>query len=199
MWRAVHINFGWSSAIVGGVLWCAQAVAVALLPEGCVGSDCYQAGRSMRDWSHLAPIFMLAGVLIGVGLVDLVGRARDVGRLGRMGQSGIIATGGGVGVIAAASLVQMVFYGGDFPQMPFFVLPGILLLTLGVLVLGIAILRAAILPSWVARLMIAGALALLAYNDQDARVLMSIPFGLSSIGVGHALRSMRRADTPGPG
>ena len=70
--------------------------------------------------------------------------------------------------------------------MPLVVLPGGLALLVGLLIVGIVILRADILPRWSAVLLVLGTLAMLGLNDQDARVLLAIPFGIAWMGVGYA-------------
>ena len=73
------------------------------------------------------------------------------------------------------------------PYMPFFLAPGGLALIIGMLLLGVATLRAGVLPRWSAALLIIGAVAMLAFNDQNARALMAIPFGIAWMAVGYAL------------
>lgn len=62
---------------------------------------------------------------------------------------------------------------------------------IGVLLLGIAILQAAVLRRWAGVLLAVGALSMLAFNDQNARVLMAIPFGLAWAAVGYVLWAER--------
>ena len=69
------------------------------------------------------------------------------------------------------------------------VVPGLLALVVGFVVAGIAILRARVLPRWVAVLIVVGALAMLGANEQTARVLLMIPFGVAWVAVGYVLWS----------
>ena len=188
----------WSSklsgpaAMLGGGLWIGGAIATALRPEGCVGAECSLPGRSMRETSALeGGLFVAAVLLIAIGLAGLVVRARAMGRFGRLGRSGAITSAVGLAAIVISGLVQGLFFGGDFPLMPFFVIPAGLTVVIGLLLSGIAILRAQVLPRWAGVLLIIGALALLGTNDQDARVLMSVPFGIAWLGVGYVLWSGR--------
>ena len=71
--------------------------------------------------------------------------------------------------------------------MPFFVIPGWLALIMGFLLLGSALLRARMVPSWVGILLLLSALVLLGFNDQDIRVLLAVPLGLSWVVVGACL------------
>ena len=102
---------------------------------------------------------------------------------------------GGAAVLVIATLVQAIFFGGDFPFMPHFVVPGLLALVVGFLLAGIAILRSGVLPRWVAVLVIVGALAMLVVNEQTARVLLMIPFGVAWVAVGYVLWSGAGAPT----
>jgi hypothetical protein len=144
----------------------------------------------MREGGPLdAVLFLLAVLFLAVGVAGLVIRARNAGRFGRLGSIGLIASGVGVAVLIISSLVQAVFFGGDFPLMPYFVIPGGLAVVVGFLLLGIAILRARVLPRWAAVLLVVGSLAMLGCNDQNAQVLMAIPFGVGWVVVGYVLWS----------
>src|SRR5215212_8057213 len=54
---------------------------------------------------------------------------------------------------------------------------------------GIAALRMEALPRWAAVLLVIGSLGMLGFNDQNAQVLMAIPFGIGWVAVGYALWS----------
>ena len=90
-------------------------------------------------------------------------------------------------------LAQALVFGGDFPAMPLVVVPGLLAVICGAVLLGIAVLRARVLPRWVGALLIAGALALLVFNEQNERVFLGIPFGAAWVAVGYALWTVRDA------
>jgi len=176
---------GWAS-ILGGVLWIAGVILTASRPRGCIGDEC--AFRPMREGGLLdAGLFLLAVLLLALGIAGLVIRAQNSGRLGRLGRAGLIAGATGITVLIVSSLVQLLFFGGDFPLMPYLVIPGGLAVVVGFLLLGLAILQASVLPRWAAGLLIFGALALLGCNDQTAQVLLAIPFGVAWIAVGYAL------------
>jgi hypothetical protein len=87
----------------------------------------------------------------------------------------------------AGVLVQALFFRGDFPYMPFLLVPGLLGVMVGVLFLGAAILRSGVLPRWVGALLASGASCLLAFNEQTARVLLAIPIGLAWVAMGSVL------------
>lgn len=57
---------------------------------------------------------------------------------------------GGVAVLVLAMLLQSVFFEGDFGPMPYFVVPGLAALVVGVVVLALTVLRSGILPFWAA-------------------------------------------------
>lgn len=183
------IKWGGLAAMLGGVLWAAWAILVSLTPEGCIGAECALPGRSSRGYSHLAPLLVVAALLIASGLGAAVVLARATGRFGRLGRIGLIVGALGAAVLTASVLVQSVFFDGDFPLMPMFVIPGVLALGLGFLLFGVMLLR--VLPRWAGILLIIGSLALLSVNDQNERILLAVPFGLAWIAVGYILWSDR--------
>ena len=58
---------------------------------------------------------------------------------------------------------------------------------MGFLLLGSALLRARMVPRWAGVLLLLSALVLLGFNDQDVRVLLAVPLGLSWVVVGSCL------------
>jgi hypothetical protein len=176
--------------VLGGVLWIAGAVLTALKPEGCIGDACALPGRSMRQSGALEAALSLAAVLlIAVGAVGVVLRARESGRLGTAGRIGLVLGLAGAALLLTGGLAQALLFGGDFAYMPLVVLPGVAALVVGFLLLGVAVLRAGVVPRWAGVLLVVGALALLGFNDQNAQVLLAIPFGLAWIAIGTALWS----------
>ena len=177
------IRWGGLAAMLGGTLWTIATVAHASKPRGCIAAEC--ASRPMRESGALDGILTLLSVLLfAAGLVALV---RSAGRFGRTGKAGAVIGAGGAAVLVIATLIQATFFGGDFPLMPYFVVPGLLAAVVGFLLAGIAILRSRVLPRWVAVLVIVGALAMLGANEQTARVLLMIPFGVAWVAVGCVL------------
>ena len=112
-----------------------------------------------------------------------------VRRFGRAGKAGVLIGAVGAALLVIVGLIQAIFFGGDFVLMPYFVIPGLLALVVGFMLLGVAILRAGVLPCWVAVLIIVGALGMLGANEQTARVLLMIPFGVAWVAVGYVLWS----------
>ncbi len=177
----------WSglAAMLGGLLWAAWAVMVAGKPEGCVEAACDLPGRSARGYGDLVPLLGAAVLLIAVGVIGMVMRARSMGQFGRLGRWGLgISVTGGV-LLATSTLVQSLFFAGDFPLMPVFVIPGVLALAIGFACFAIAVLR--VIPRWAGIPLIVGALALLGVNDQNARILFAVPFGVGWLVVGWVL------------
>ncbi len=184
------VRWGGLAAMLGGVLWVIGTLIHASKPRGCIAEEC--AFRPMRESGALEGILTLLSMLLfAVGVAGLVMLARGAGRFGKAGKVGVIICAAGAALLLIASLVQAIFFGGDFPLMPYFVIPGLLALVVGFLVLGIAILRARVLPRWAAGLLIVGALAMLGANEQTARVLLMIPFGVAWVAVGYVLWSGR--------
>ena len=197
MTSAPLIRWGGLAAMLGGVLWDAFALRLASLPEGCVGAECDLPGRGLRPQDGLvAALFLAAAGCTAVAVSGLLLRARTVGSLGRLGRVGLLLLSGGSLLLIAALLIQQFLYGGDFPQMPAFVIPGGLAVVLGFLLVAGATLRTGALPRWAGALLVVGTLSLVGFNDQNAQALLAIPFGLAWIGVGYALWSGRRPAEP---
>jgi len=183
--------------MVGGTLWVIGTLIHASKPRGCIAEEC--AVRPMRETGALDGILTLLSLLLfAAGAVGLVILARHSGRFGRAGKAGVLIGAVGAALLVFSGLIQALFFGGDFPLMPYFVIPGGLALIVGFLLVGIAILRAEVLPRWVAVLVIVGALAMLGANEQTWRVLLMIPFGVAWVAVGYALWSGVGAPTGQP-
>ena len=106
---------------------------------------------------------------------------------GMLGRVGLLLSVVGGALIASGTAIQALFFNGDFPLMPFFIFPGLLALIIGFLLLGSALLRARMVPRWAGILLLLSALILLGFNDQDVRVLLAVPLGLSWVVVGACL------------
>jgi hypothetical protein len=168
----------WSglAAILGGVLWIANAIQTGFHLRGCLEDECV--------FRPITALFF-AMLLLAVGVAGLVLHTRNAGRLGRLGWIGLVVGVVGVEVLIISSLVEAVFFDGDFPLLS--VIPAGLVLIVGFLLLGITILRARVLPLWVAVLFVVGTLALLWANNQNAQVFLAIPFGIAWVAVGYVL------------
>lgn len=169
-------------------MWIIGAVIHASKPRGCVAEEC--AFRDMRESGALDGILMLLSLLLfAVAVTGLVMLARRSGRFGKIGKAGVVIGAAGVALLLSASLIQSILFGGNFLLMPYFVIPGLLAMVVGLVLLGVAILRSRVLPRWAAALLIIGALAMLASNEQTARVLLVIPLGVAWVAVGYVLWS----------
>jgi|SRR5262252_56419 len=187
MFSETFMRWSGPATIFGGLLWIVAAVVSALKPEGCIDFECARPARSMRASGFADALLVLAAVLlIGLGAAAVTNAIR-AGRFGTLGRLGVVSSALGLVLISSGLLVQALFFRGDFPYMPMFVIPGALAVVVGLLLLGIAILGSGVLPRWVGVLLILGTLALLGFNDQNAQVLMAIPFGIAWLGVGYAL------------
>ena len=183
--------------MLGGALWVIGTLIHASKPRGCVAEEC--AFRPMRESGALDGILMLLSLMLfAAGVVGLVVLARRSGRFGKTGSAGVVVGAVGAALLVISGLIQAIFFGGDFPLMPYFVVPGLLALVVGFLLVGITILRSGVLPRWVAVLVIVGALAMLVANEQTARVLLMIPFGVAWVAVGYVLWSGVGASTGQP-
>ena len=180
--------------MLGGALLVVSALLIASMPRGCIGDEC--ASRPMRDAGLAGALLMLALLLIMVGAAGLVIRARNAGRFGALGKVGAAVGAVGVALPVIGSFIQGILYDGDYPLMPYFVIPGVLALVIGFVLLGIAVLRARVLPRWAAALLVIGSLAMLGFNDQNAQALMAIPFGIAWAAVGYVLWSGEAARRP---
>ena len=182
------IRWAGLAAMVGGALWVIVTIIHASKPRGCIAEEC--AFRSMRESGALDGILTLLSVLLMVaGAAGVVVLARRSGHFGRLGRVGMFVGAVGAALLVSTTLIQAIAFGGDFPLMPHFVIPGLLALVVGFLLVGIAILRAGVLARWVAVLVIVGALLMLGANEQTGRVLLMIPFGVAWVAVGYALWS----------
>lgn len=126
--NAVRIaNYSGAFAVIGGIAWIAAALIHASQPRGCIGDECNTL--PMRDTTTATSLlFAVAGlmlVLSGAGLLALIKR-RD--RLAWPGRLGAALCGLGIVSLALAAIVQEVFFEGDFPWMPAFVVPGVMAL-----------------------------------------------------------------------
>ena len=186
--RLQLLHRGGLAIILAGVLWMAFALVLSSRPEGCVGAACDLPGRTYRTWGPLAPaLFIAAALLLIGGMVALAWYAWNRPGFGMLGRVGLLLSVVGGALIASGTAIQALFFNGDFQLMPFFLIPGWLALIMGFLLLGSALLRARMVPRWAGVLLLLSTLVLLGYNDQDVRVLLAVPLGLSWVVVGACL------------
>ncbi len=175
-----------AAAMVGGLLWVISTVVHASKPVGCVAQEC--TSRQTRETSVIEGVLTLGALLLFAATAcSLVLLVRSAGRFGTVGSVGTILALIGILVLVAAGAVQTVVLAGDFPLMPYFVIPGIVALVAGFVMLALLVLRSGVLPRWAAASLLIGALTMLGFNEQSAAAWLAIPFGLSWMVVGYAL------------
>ena len=179
------IRWGGAAAILGGILWIVPAIITAFKPRGCIGPDECDV-MTMRDTSDVAPFLLLALLLTAVGLAGMTIRAWNTGHFGRLAKAGVALYVVGVALFILGTVLTAISEAFWVLMLP----AGLALIT-GLVLTGIAVFKTRVLPRWVAVLLIVGSLGMLGFNDQNAEVLMAIPFGLAWIAVGYALWSDR--------
>jgi hypothetical protein len=175
----------WSgvAAILGGSLCAVAAVLHSLEPSGCIGLECDT--RSMRSATAVvSALGAAASLFILIGMAGLIVMARRSGRHRKLANAGLITVAVGFAVLLLGVLIQAVFFSGDSPWMPFFVIPGVIAVIAGFLLIGVFILRSGILPRWLGIFLVVSSVLLLAANEQTAAVLFAIPFGLAVATIG---------------
>lgn len=181
------------AAVLGGLLCGLAALLHSLEPTGCIGMECET--REMRSATGLVPfISPVATILILIGIAGLTWLARQAGRYKRLANAGVICAAAGLAVLFLGGFIQAVFFNGDFPGMPFFVIPGLLAVITGFVLIGVFILRSGVLPRWLGIFLLVSSVLLLAANEQTITVLLVIPFGLAVATVGVFMWTM--ADRP---
>lgn len=172
------------AAMLGGLLSASGVVLHSLAPEGCIGDEC--SVRAMREATGLVTgLQAVSAVLVAVGVIGLILVARRSGRSPRTVQSGLLFAAAGFLVLLSGVSIQVMLHGGDFAGMPYFVVTGMLSLTVGFVLIGIFILRSGVLPRWLGAALLFGAALLIAANEQTGAVLLAIPFALSIAATGY--------------
>ena len=170
---------------IGGIAWVAACFVHNSLPQGCIGDQC-GGGNAMRGSSPVdTTLFVVAGLMLassGMGLLVLAHRRAGSGRLGVLAG---ISAGLGLVLLAAAGVVSIV--DNNWNGMPGLVIPGVLLLVLGLVLVAAVVLRAHVVPVWVAALLLGTALLLLFANEQTSRILLAVPFGIAWLTMGVVL------------
>lgn len=186
--RSQVLHWAGLAFILAGVLWVVFALVLFSQPQGCVGSACDLPGRSYRPWGLFAPaLFVVTFVLLIAGMAAVAWVVWNRANFGKGGRMGLLLSAVGGILIVVLLVIQMLFFNGDFPLMPFFLIPAGLALILGFLLLGVALMHARIVPLPVGVLWLLSALVLIAFNTEDIRVLLAVPLGLSWVIVGACL------------
>lgn len=183
-WAGQFPRLAGVAAMIGGVLCALAAGLHNLEPIGCIGLQCET--RAMRSATGFVPLAgSAASLLILVGIAGMTLLARRSGRHRKLANTGLIAAAVGFVVLFTGALIQTAFFSGDFPGMPYFVIPGLLAVIAGLLMIGAFILRSGVLPRWLGIFFVVSTVALLAANEQTPAVLLAIPFGLAMVAAGY--------------
>jgi hypothetical protein len=183
------------AAALGGLLGGLAALLHSLEPIGCIGWECET--RALRSATGVVPVVApVATILTLIGIAGLTWVARQAGRYKKLANAGVIYAAAGLAVLFLGGLIQAVFFNGDFPGMPFLVIPGLLAVTTGFVLIGVFILRSGVLPRWLGIFLLVSSVLLLAANEQTITVLLAIPFGLAVATVGVFMWTM--GDRPSP-
>ena len=160
------------------------ALVHSLEPTGCIGLECDT--RAMRNTTGIVALASFAAlVLILVGVAGLMLLALRSSRHTKLASTGLILVAIGLVTLLAGGLIQALFFSGDFPGMPYIVIPALLGLVAGLLLIGIFILRSDVLPRWLGISFMVCSVALVVANEQTLAVLLFIPFGLAMVAAGY--------------
>ena len=181
----------WSgaAAVIGGALWIVFAILAAGEPRGCVGDECLV--RLHRDLSGLEPLLQAGALLILAGFAGVTVLARGAGAPAGLVRAARAAVGGGSALVVAGILAQAIW--SWEPSWLTLVVPGLAACTIGFALTGLALIRSKAAPLPLGALLLAASVALFAANDQDARVLLLIPFGTAWTLLGAALIAPARS------
>jgi hypothetical protein len=175
----------WSgaAAAIGGALWIVFAILAAGEPRGCVGDECLV--RLARDLSGLEPLLHAGALLILAGFAGVIGVARRAGAAVGLLRAASAAVLGGVALVVAGVLTGAIWsWDGSWMAL---VVPGLAAWTAGFALAGVALARSEAAPRGLGALLLVASVALFGANDQDARVLLLIPFGTAWTLLGVAL------------
>lgn len=184
-WTLIFPRWSGIAAMLGGLSCAVSATLHSLEPVGCVFDGCAQ-GQPMRSGTPLVgALGSAASILILAGVVGLTMLVRRQGRHLKLANVGLASVFTGFTLLAAGGLMQALFFDGDFPGMPYVVIPGLLATVLGLVLIGIFIIRSRVLPKWLGISLVVSSVALLAANEQTQAVLLAVPFGLAMVAAGY--------------
>jgi hypothetical protein len=168
------------AGVLGGGAWVLYALIANARPIGCVGDAC--STRVMRETGDL-DVLLLGGLgLMAVSMAALAMRSR--GRAGsRLLTAGSIAAAMGITLTTLGFTVAPAFL-SDTTAWGAFVVPGLLAVAAAFALTGAGLTRAATLSAPLGLLVTLGAVALVAANDQDERVLLMLPLALGILTAG---------------
>ena len=191
----------WSGAgaALGGAVWTLHALLLAGRPTGCVREACSLPGASVRPSEDLAPVFLVAVVLLAGAVTARGGGAQRPGRTLRRSGANLLWAGAallllGLGVNAELDGDSPLWWLHDTDSL------GRLVPVAGSFLVGLALLRERAGPLLLGAALAVGALVSLPFNAQDGRVLLNVPLGMAwaLLGCWWLLRGRRTASTSAP-
>jgi len=184
MWLSIGVRAGGLAAMLGGLLLAAAAVLMAFRPPGVPGGP-HQAADDLLLATLLAVVLIVGGV---AGL-----HLRQAGRAGAQGTRAFAIAVGGVATAVLGAVMGAI---GLPIAWGVFVL-GFYTACIGSTQLGLAALRTEVVPRPAALLLAVSSFALMAFNTEDVRALLAVPFGVAWAWLGYALLA-ERGVKPGP-
>lgn len=175
-------------AAIGGLLLVAYAILMNQKPRGCIADECvgqsYRAAGPLESTLVLAALGLIIATAFGLYRIhQFEGRGARIVRISAL----VAAASLLVGVLGL--VINNLFF--DSGLMYFLaLLAGILVAVLAFAVTGAGLMRSRVLPPWSGAMLILTSLLLLLHNDQNERILLIIPFGITWIVLGALLWSM---------
>ncbi len=173
MTASTLVRWGGAAAMLGGLVWLWAMTVMAMRFPGV-------PNVADRETGDLMPVLLVALLLMAVGLVGLMARYRGItSNLGRAGFA--LALGGALLAPGAAVLSRWL----DFSWWVFVL--AFIAMMVGVVVLAIDLLRQGAVPRVVFVALALAALLLLAFNTEDTRAWLGVPFGAVWVWLGAVL------------
>jgi hypothetical protein len=167
---------------VGGISWTAGCFVHNSLPQGCIDAAC--ADSLMRGSTPAGlTLFALAGLMLAASGFGLLMVARQRTGPTKIGLAAGVVGALGLFLLLAAGVIST-FVDNDWNGMPGLVVPGVLLLAIGLIFIAVLVLRGRIVPTWLSALMLATAVLLPFANEQTSRILLAVPFGVTWLFLG---------------
>ena len=177
MTASTWVRWGGAAAMLGGLVWMWAMTVMAMRFPGV-------PNVADRETGDLMPLLLAAMLLIMVGLAGLMARYRGVtSSLGRLGFA--LALGGSLLAPITAVLSSWV----ELAWLVFVV--SFLAMIAGIVVLAADLLRQGAVPRAALLALALAALLLLAFNTEDARAWLGVPFGAVWVWLGALLWSGR--------